>query len=167
MRRRALASAATIALTLMLVGVQPAAAAGTTDPNDVAGRLDIRSVTHRYLGPKLAEITVQLYPNFVRRALPKKRCQCGRSLWVYLDEFTSGRFVRAGGHIKFIYGDYGSDCCSAALVQRPSRDALVARYVPIDEGDPGYRAFSRSTWILNGKDVIDNTRRIKIGPPPS
>lgn len=152
---------------LLLAGIQPASAAGITDPNDVAGRLDIRSLNHRYLSPKLAEITVQLYPNFRRRALPAKRCQCGRSLWVELDEFTSGRFVRAGGHIKFIYGDYGSACCSASLVHRATRVTLVARYLPFDEGDPGFRVFAHSTWVLNGKDVVDKTRRFKIGPPPS
>lgn len=167
MLRRTLAVAAAIGLVLVLADLQPASAVGITDPNDVAGRLDIRSADHEYLGPKLAEITVRLYPNFRRRALPTKRCQCGRSLWVELDEFTSGRFVRAGGHIKFIYGDYGSACCSASLVHRATRVTLVARYVPFDEGDPGFRAFAHSTWVLNGNDVVDKTRRFKIGPPPS
>ncbi len=157
----------TLAVLSLLGSAGEAAAVGIWDPNDVDGRLDIRWVGVRYKASGKARLTVVLYPSFRRKALPSAKNRRANYLTIYLDDYMTGIFFRKAGRIRLSYGDHASNCCEVVKVDRPNRTTLVAVYHPIDENEPGFRAYGTSSFRLDGDMIKDRTRRFQIGPPPN
>ena len=163
---RKLAMIASLAVIMVIGSALPSLAAGVWDPNDTAGRLDIRWVGLRYTSADAAIVTVVLYPNFRRWALPGVNYS-QRALEVEVDAYTNGYFFRKSGKIRFSYGDHGSDCCQVVAVHEPSHSTLVARIRPYpfgDEGDPGADVWGWSTFMVGGEPQNDRTREFHMPP---
>src|SRR4051812_14074885 len=95
-------------VSTLLAGLAlPAQARGVSDPDDVNGRLDIRSVDVSEAGTDAAVLTITFFAAFRPQAIPDVGCRhCRhRGLGVSLDVSTQGIFFRKNGRIKFSYGD--------------------------------------------------------------
>jgi hypothetical protein len=149
-------------VSTMLAGLAlPAQARGVSDPDDVDGRLDIRSVDVSEAGTDAAVLTLTFYADYRPQAIPDVDCRhCrNRGLGVSLDRYTQGVFFRKNGRTKFSYGDHGSTCCAIYRVSQPDPDTLVVRYeLNGDEGNPGHRVYASSSF----RHETDTTRRFHI-----
>jgi hypothetical protein len=130
----------------MLVSLAPAATAvGDWDRSDVNGRYDFRWIGATYTRSGRVKLTVSFYPGFRLRDLPRRGVIPG--VTVDIDEFFTGWFTRnRSGGVKFGYADLGSNCCRYYPVAILGPRTLRVRFVPVNEGQPGFPMRGVSVW---------------------
>jgi hypothetical protein len=162
-----------VVLAILMAGLLtavPTSAESAWDPDDVEGPLDLRWLGASFIPHDRTKLTVSFYDDFRVGALAHRRGQVfHRGVRVKLAKHLQGVFrVRSNGHIVFIYGDFGSSCCSTARVEWPSRTVLRV-VIPTFNKEAGfgpYRVRAISTWYHHGERVRDRTRELRLGFPP-
>jgi hypothetical protein len=110
-------------------GAVTAGANGVWDPDDVAGRFDLRWVGAAYTSTGEIHLSVSFHDGYKPRFLPREIDDRYSHVSVGLGT-VDGWFLRQHGRIVFIWGDFGSSCCERARVRRPASNALSVIFDP-------------------------------------
>lgn len=158
--------AVVVALALSMLSVPLPAAASVSDPNDVDGPLDIRSVNVVPLRHGRLNLTISFWAPFHRSAIGHG---FGEGVRAEFDPRAStanqpAYVVRRSGQIVLVHGDHGSSiCCWRSRVTWLSRRSLTTNFLPwwirtgLQDDNHGmpYRARSR---ICRDPCIRDHTR---------
>lgn len=148
-------------------GVVLGGATGIWDPNDVTGRFDLRWIGATYTSSGEIHLSVSFYDGFERRFLPRAIDERYSHVSLALSGFLDGWFVRQHGRIVFIWGDFGSTCCSRARVRQPSSNALSVVFDPCSYayGNEIDQAQAVSYWRPRTSRATDSTGVVDLANP--
>jgi hypothetical protein len=142
---------------------------GVWDPNDVAGRFDLRWVGAAYTSEGEIHLSVSFYDGFERRRLPRDPTDSRSNVRINLSGALNGYFLRRpGGRIIFLWGDFGSSCCAPrGRVRQPLPNVLS---VTIDPCSYGYgteivMAQGQSLWVGSNVEAEDVTGVVELDHP--
>jgi hypothetical protein len=158
----------TLGAFLLLSSVQ-ARAASVWDPNDVKGPFDLRWFGAVFTSTGDLHLGVSFYDGFDPSILPLGFDRHVSYMRVTLSGSLDGSFIRrSNGRIVFIWGDFGSVCCSVAPVTRTAPNVLSVVLDPFSYvyGDTDYEPRAISSWHSDDGVHPDWTRSLAIGRPP-
>jgi hypothetical protein len=139
---------------------------GQWDPDDVEGLFDFRWVGAAYTSAGKIHLSFSFYDAFRLRRLPTARenSDTDSHLSVWLSGALNGYFIRHGGRVIFVWGDFGSSCCETAEVTRPGPKVFSVTFNPCGYvyGEEIELALGESYWRTQHIRARDRTGEVKL-----
>jgi hypothetical protein len=163
--KRAVVAGLAVSLVLSL-GADPAAAdsAYRRDPNDTAGRLDIRRIAHGHAGEDEFTHTVKTYQRFRSRLLRPRRALI--AMFVETDAaFMCVVVVWRNGSLRAPIFDDCEGRVGTAQVTRPNRRSVRVTLSESDLGGPSVYLWGGLSYLAGtggcARECFDETRPLR------